>query len=281
MLTCNWGNSLQKLLDDRLNIEQDFALFLTATIDIKGMQKAYPTVPETRQQDYFNSLRYYINHHPQIRKIIFVENSGWSLERVKQAVADNPHDKEVEFISLNSNDFPRGLGKGYGESLLLEKGLEQSKIIHTVTHFAKMTGRIYLTNMTELLASVRQPYDCLCDYKDQGWRLKRFAGEKSASPHCDTRFLVFRKEFYTEYIKPLHQRHRKSAGESACFYLESQFYQAIQTTAGKTVISRFPIEPDFRGVAGHFGGKDYSSSEERVKFKMRSLMRNITPWLHL
>jgi hypothetical protein len=264
------------------NIEQDFALFLTATIDIKGMPKAYPTVSEIRQEDYFNSLRYYVCCQPQVRKIIFVENSGWSLERVKQAVANNPHNKEVEFISLNCNDFPRRLGKGYAESLLLEKGLEESKLIHTVTHFAKLTGRIYLTNMTELLTSVQQPYDCLCDYKDQGWRLKRLAGEKSASPHCDTRFLVFRKEFYTEYIKPLHQRHRERAGESACFYLESQFYQAIKSAAGsKTVISRFPIEPDFRGVAGHFGGKNYSSSKERTKFKMRSLMRKTTPWLHL
>lgn len=267
---------------DRFNIEQDFALFLTATIDIKGMPKAYPTVPEMRQEDYFNSLKYYIHYHPQVRKIIFVENSGYSLDRVRQVIVDNPHNKEVEFISLNCNEFPRKLGKGYGESLLLEKGLEQSKLIHSVTHFAKMTGRIYLNNLTELLASIRQPYDCLCDYKDQGWRLKQFAGEKSASPHCDTRFLVFRKEFYAEHIKPLHQRHRESAGESACFYLESQFYQAIQkAAASKTVISRFPIEPDFRGVAGHFGGKDYSSSKERAKFKMRLLMRKATPWLHL
>ncbi|MFM7440246.1 MAG: hypothetical protein ACKO2V_16895, partial [Snowella sp.] len=244
---------------------------MTATIDIKGMPKAYPTVPEKRQEDYCNSLRYYINFHPRIRKLIFVENSGWPLARIKEAVRENPYDKQIEFISLNCNDFPRNLGKGYGESLLVEKGIQKSKLIDSVTYFAKLTGRIYLTNLTELLTSVRQNYDCLCDYKDQGWKLKQIAGEKTASPHCDTRFLVFRRQFYTKYIQPLHQRHRENAGDRACFYLESQFYRAIQAAAAReTVISRFPIEPDFRGIAGHWGGKDYISSRERVKFKARS-----------
>lgn len=265
-----------------LDIEKDLALLLTATIDIGGMPKSYPAVPEQRQEYYFNSLQYYVNFHPRIRKLIFVENSGWSLARVKQAVADNPHNKEIEFISLNCNDFPRSLGKGYGESLLVEKGIEKSQLIDSVSYFAKLTGRICLINLTELLTSVGQAYDCLCDYKDQGWQLKQIAGEKTAGPHCDTRFLVFRRQFYTEYIQPLHQQHRERAGERACFYLETQFYRAIEAAAAReTVISRFPIEPDFRGIAGHFGGKDYSSSKERAKFRVRSLLRKITPWLHL
>lgn len=98
-----------------LNIEQDFALILTASIDIKGMPKAYPTVAEQRQEDYYNSVKYYVNNQPRIQKIIFIENSGWPLDRVQEAIKDNPHNKKVEFISLNCNDFPRQLGKGYGE----------------------------------------------------------------------------------------------------------------------------------------------------------------------
>ena len=46
------------LLKNYFDIEKDFALLLTATIDIKGMPKAYPTVPEKRQEDYFNSVNY-------------------------------------------------------------------------------------------------------------------------------------------------------------------------------------------------------------------------------
>lgn len=76
-----------------LNIRENFALVLTATIDIKGMPKAYPTVLEKREEDYCNSLKYYVENHPKIRKIIFIENSNSSLNRVKQAVESNPHKK--------------------------------------------------------------------------------------------------------------------------------------------------------------------------------------------
>ena len=80
-----------------LNIEQELVLLLTATINVKGMPNAYPTVPEQRQEDYYNSLKYYINFHPRIKKILFVENSGWPLERLQETTQENPHNKQIEF----------------------------------------------------------------------------------------------------------------------------------------------------------------------------------------
>lgn len=261
-------------------IEQDFALVLTASIDIKGMPKAYPTVAEQRQEDYYNSLQYYVQNHPKIQKLIFIENSGWPLDRVKQAVENNPYDKKIEFISLNCNDFPRKLGKGYGECLLIEEGLTQSNLIKTVTHFAKITGRIYLKNITQVLTSLQEPFDCLCDYKDQGWRLRRLLGQKDVGPHCDTRFLVFSQEFYQKIIKPLHQKH-KDGTVFYCFYIETQFYEAIKKSEDTyRVITRFKVEPDFRGIAGHWGGKNYGSLTERSKFFVRVFGRKTAPFLH-
>lgn len=266
---------------EKLNIKDNFALLLTATIDIKGMPNAYPSIIEKRQEDYFNSLRYYVEHHPQIRKIIFVENSNSPLDRVKEAVAHNPYQKEIEFISLNCNDFPRKFGKGYGECLLVEKGLQQSELINRVTHFAKITGRIYLKNITQLLEALPD-CDCLCDYKDMGYILKRIGGEKSASPYCDTRFIVFRKELYQKYIQPLHQKYLEKSGSTSCFYIETEFYHAIRQAEKKAkIISRFSIEPDFQGVAGHFKGKNYSSPLERTKFTIRSFLRKVTPLIHI
>lgn len=128
--------------------------------------------------------------------------------------------KEVEFISLDCNDFPRKLGKGYGECLLIEKGLEKSSLIKTVTHFAKLTGRIYLKNITQILETSPE-CDCLCDYKDMGYILKRIGGEKSASPYCDTRFLTFRKEIYDQYFKPIHQKHLAKGSNSFCTWKQS------------------------------------------------------------
>ncbi len=264
-------------LDLPFDIEQDLALLLTASIDIKGMPKAYPSLPEQRQKDYCNSLKFYVENHPQIRNIIFVENSGWSLDTMKEAARNNPHKKNLEFISLNCNDFPRTFGKGYGESLLMEKGIEQSQLIKNVNYIAKITGRIYLLNITQILTSVKNNYDCLCDFKDQGYLIKRFLGEQTASPNCDTRFLVFSKDLYHKYFQPLHQKH-----DRGCFYFELQYYDAIKKAKQEfTVIDRFPIEPKFSGVAGHFQGKNYDSKSEQVKYLIRSNLRKAIPAIHL
>ncbi len=260
-----------------MEIKENLALFLTATIDIKGMPKAYPTAAEQRQEDYYNSLKYYVNNHPKIKKIVFVENSGYPLDRVKEAVKENPYNKQVEFISLNCNDFPRKFGKGYGESVLIEKGIKQSELIKNVNYIAKITGRIYLLNLTKILEKIPNKFDCLCDFKDQGYIIKRLLGEKSAGPNCDTRLLVFSKEFYSQNFQPLHNNHT-----SGNFYFELKYYHAIQQALNKfNVIIRFPIEPNFKGIAGHFGGKDYGSTQEQIKYNIRSVIRKITPWIHL
>jgi hypothetical protein len=257
------------------NLERDLVLILTATIDVKGMPKAYPPVPEQRQEDYYNSLKYYVTHQPRIQKIVFVENSGWPLNRVREATADNPHGKRVEFISIDGNDFPRTFGKGYGETLLLEKGMALSELVTDSSYIAKITGRIYLLNMTDLLASVREPYDCLCDFKDPFW--KRWGGDQNAPAYADTRFLVFNKFFYTTYLQPMHGRHHEG-----CFYSEHQYHRAIRSAIGTAkVIDRFPIEPKFAGIAGHFQGKDYDSRSERAKFAVRSVTRKLAPWIYL
>jgi hypothetical protein len=260
-----------------MEINKDLALLLTASIDIKGMPKAYPTAAEQRQEDYYNSLKYYVNNHPRIQKIVFVENSNYPLDRVKEAIKENPHNKKVEFISLDCNDFPKFLGKGYGESLLIEKGIEKSELIKTVTHVAKITGRIYLLNLTKILEKAPDSYDCLCDFKDQGWFIKRLLGQSTARPNSDTRLLVFSKDLYFKCFQPLHHREL-----SNCFYFELEYYQAIlQAKSQFKVINRFPIEPKFRGIAGHFGGKDYGSKPEQVKYALKSVLRKVAPWIHL
>ena len=261
----------------QLDIEKNIALLLTASIDIKGMPKAYPSVPEQRQQDYCNALAFYLKNYPRIRNLVFVENSGWPLDTIEKVCADNPHNKEIELISLNCNDFPRELGKGYGESLLIDKGIQQSNLIKKVTHVAKITGRIYLVNLLDILESIPENYDCLCDFKDQGYILKKLLGEKTASPNSDTRFLVFSKKLYHKYFQPLHHQHRQG-----CFYFETQYYYAIKAAQQEfKVINRFPVEPKFRGIAGHFQGKDYGSKPEQVKYLIRSFTRQVAPWIHL
>ena len=134
-----------------------------------------------------------------------------------------------------------------------------------------------MLNLTEIVINVKKNYDCLCDFKDQGYLIKRLLGEKTANPNCDTRFLVFSKKLYHKYFQPLHQKHHQG-----CFYFELQYYNAIKKARQEfTVIERFPIEPKFSGIAGHFQGKNYDSKSEQLKYFIRSNLRQVTPWIHL
>lgn len=64
--------------------------------------------------------------------------------------------------------------------------------------------------------------------------------------------------------------------------METQFYQGIkQVKDPEQIITRFPIEPRYRGIAGHFGGKNYDSFQEQLKYLSRSVSRKIAPWLHI
>ena len=56
--------------------------------------------------------------------------------------------------------------------------MKQFNIIESVTHFGKLTGRIYLENITQILETCPDNFDCICDYKDQGYILKNTLAKK-------------------------------------------------------------------------------------------------------
>src|SRR3954447_26876827 len=104
-----------------LDISRDVTLLLTATVHPKGMPDSTAPDPRQRECDYINCLRYYLAAHPRFRRVVFAENSGWPLERIRREAVSAATGQRLEFLSLEGNDFPRHLGKSYGEMVLLER----------------------------------------------------------------------------------------------------------------------------------------------------------------
>lgn len=163
---------------EALDIEKNFALILTATINVDNIPRVYPADKSVREDQYIKTLTYYLQNHPKVKKIIFIENSASSLERLKQAAQQNSYQKEIEFISIDTNLSHGHRGKGFGECLLVQQGLKQSELITKVTHFGKITGRICLVNLTQLLETIPSNFDCVCDYKDLGYKIKKILLKK-------------------------------------------------------------------------------------------------------
>ncbi|MDJ0582629.1 hypothetical protein [Crocosphaera sp.] len=273
--------------NEPLDIENNFALILTATICVDNLPRVYPAEKSVREQQYLNTLNYYLHNHPRLKKIIFIENSGSSLNALEQATKNNPYQKQVDFISLNNNLSYGFKGKGFGECLLIQEGLKESKLIQTVTHFGKLTGRIYLENITQILETCPANFDCICDYKDQGYKFKNaLSKQNNITPFCDTRFIAFSWKFYSKYIESLHLQFIEKHPNKG-FFIEPEYYRIIHSLEKEAkIIKRFKNEPKFCGVSGHsggkkYGGKDYNSFSEQLKYKFRSTTRQLLPWLHI
>jgi hypothetical protein len=255
----------------------DVAVLFTATVrinsDLAGVTAADP---RRREEEYAENLRYFLREHPRLRKLVFAENSGWPLDRLREiAATENPHGKEVELLQLSCNDFPGSYGKGYGEALLLDRALAASRLARETRWIAKMTGRQRVLNMTRLLERAPARFDLLCDLRDHGL-FERF-GIPAAGRWCDTRFFVFTLPFFDTCLRRLYTAPRPDGQE---YNLEGSYYDAVKALEadprGFRIVARFPLEPRYRGHAGHWH-KDYGSLRQRVKQSARAIARHLLP----
>lgn len=256
----------------RLDLER-VALLLTATVKVnRGVPGVTAPTSEEREAEYAENLRYQLHHHPRVRRIVLAENSGWPLDRFRAVARDNPLGKEVELVQLDCNDFPGRLGKGYGESLLIDRALAASRLLAEAGYVAKLTGRQRIANLTGLLARVPADVRFLCDLRDHGF-YERF-GLPAAGRYCDTRFFLFTHPFFDAHLRRLHEGAAAREGE---LNLEAAYYEiakSLETEPG--VLCRFPAEPRYRGRAGHWH-KDYGGPRERLKQTVRAAARRLLP----
>ena len=155
------------------------------------------------------------------------------------------------------------------------KGFARSVTAKEVRYLAKITGRLFLINLTELLEAVRRPFDLMVDLRDHG--LYEMLRLPYSGRHSDTRCMVMTPSFYDEALRGKYLTLNEETGR----FVENLLYEVAKDPnyIGRT-IRRFPIEPDFRGLAGHLN-RNYGGRKEIFKRRMRGAMRVVIPWLHV
>lgn len=129
---------------------------MTASVSTRGMKGALYSDAQ-RELMYADALTYYIhNLLPQGGyKIVFVENSGWNLDSLKNKLPSyNP--SEIEFVSLAPEDFDITRGKGYNEVLMINQAVSKSKFINSAEGFFKVTGRYPIYNIKHFIDNASQ-----------------------------------------------------------------------------------------------------------------------------
>ena len=247
------------------------AVMLTATVTpaagMPGTQRADPAI---RLQDYCQAFAFYLGlPDDRVDKILLFENSGFDLDVFRRMAEEAGTAKQVEYINVSST-YDAIKGKGYGEFLMIDNALSQSKIIDPATKLWKITGRLKILNLAEIIRTAPSDYEVYCDLRDVPFIGESLGGNKWMELRLFSCTLAAYNRFF---------RGQYDVG----YVLEKDFFQIVAPEVRKRdrrIVPRFRIQPQFEGLSG-YSGRSYRSKKDQVKSLLRTVMRRAAPGLWL
>lgn len=170
------------------------------------MQRSNPLV---RENDYINSLKRWVNDTNY--SIIFCENSGYDIEKIKE-IFKSCINRKTEVLQFDGQDFPRELGKGYGELSTIRYAIQHSKLIEKIDYLIKVNGRYFFKNIdviTKILSKDNDIYVMADLKRNMTW--------------ADSRIFAFKSSFVINYLS----KYQDMLNDSKGFYLEHALARAI------------------------------------------------------
>lgn len=219
---------------------QEMVLLITGCIKPEANQKFLVLVNyEERLKQYVESIKYYIKESV-FHNIVFCENSGFEYEEIDSIIEmARKYYKNIEWISFNGNkEKIIECGKGYGEGEIIKYALEHSDLMKSSHAFAKVTGRLVIKNINQLMKNVQvnRNYFNRDIYRGHG---------------IDTRFYICEIKFYKNFLENAYEM--TYIGTEKVVALEDVFYNVLKKSTYRSLI-RYPI---FVGKSGG-NGRDYS-----------------------
>ena len=244
-----------------------YLLVMTATIipaPNAGVRRADPQV---RLDDYKQALRYWLQYpHPCADRILFLENSGASLEQLRALAKDeNPRNKPVEFLSIPGNHIPAGSNYGYTEMELLDEGLTRSELRRQTTHMVKVTGRLTFPALGKALDRTKKPFELLIDCRKLGFPRPGF--------DANTQLWVCSHGFYDRVLRDA----KREMNSSDVRLLEHLIYRKVAPFKGQPGMHlRFPCNVEPVGFSG-FKSRSYNTLGASLIRGIRALLRVVAP----
>jgi hypothetical protein len=248
-----------------------FLLVMTATIRPAANAGVKRASPEVRLEDYKRALRFWLSYpHPAAERVLFLENSSADLSELRAiAENENPHGREVEFLSLPAHEIPAGTNYGYAEMQMLDEGLALSRLRPATTHMIKVTGRLTFPALGKALDRVTDAgsgsFELLIDCHKLGLFRRGY----------DARVQLFAcsHAFYDRVLRGAN----REMNSTDVRLLEHLIYRKVIPFKGRPDYHlRFTcnVEP-----VGHFGFKDRRYDSPRAAFSRsaRALLRAIAP----
>src|SRR5688572_8374543 len=199
--------------------------------------------PEKRKKQYHESILFFIKDSP-LTKIIVCDNSGYHYPGSLYDLAIS-HNKEIELLSFQgNNELVATYGKGYGEGEIMQFVLSNSILMGQVEGFLKVTGRLKLINVSELLRR--------CNHWENYFMpvsllRPRFMVPKAARGCVEVRVYYTTKKFFKEVLFTAH----KEVRDGNTFFMEHAYHKAMAISSTK--VKCFSVPPEITGMSGSNG----------------------------
>lgn len=214
-------------------------LLLTSTVQIGNTTKVKRRDADERLNDYIVSLRRWLRKQDSIERIVVCENSGADIQTLRSLAERGNNGKAVEILQFQGQGFDPERGKGYGEGLIMRHALENSALLSESEYFVKVTGRLYVANICEIVQTLPDEF-CV-------------AGLMAPDlDYLDSRLIFFnRKTFDTRFadsFKEVHDGHgiyleHVYAQETMRLVLDGQRWHSLR------------VPPYFVGYSGTFNSR--------------------------
>ena len=232
----------------------DFPLLITSSVRPVANVKIN-NASERLLQYKLATLRWVVES--PFNKIVFIDNTN--VEVFSDAEISQIHDYgvELEQIVTKPNPIIQTRGTSFGISEIYETAINQSELINDSNHFAKVTGRLFVENMGDLIDDVHNDYSYLIRWLSKG--LFRFKPGR-----FDERFGIYNKEFYVNNLLPL----KSEMDDSKDRWIEKVYDEVLEKE--KLKLKCFNAYPKIVGISGHHG-KPYDGNNMYI-WKVKDLI---------
>lgn len=204
---------------------------------------------EERLKQYMDGICFLIESKT-FSKIIFCENSGFGVQAMETLYKIAENEKvQLELLSFEGNTEQLIIhGKGYGEGEIMKYVFEHSQIVKGEKYFIKITGRMKIINIKEIVSGIRE--------KKTYFNVPN----RTLRTLYDTRMYAMPIEQFKKYFA---QRYEEVMDDKG-YYLE-HVYTKILNEEGISV-ANFPRYPRIVGISGSTGNQ-YTYTEWKCKIK--------------
>jgi hypothetical protein len=163
---------------------------------------------DIRKKQYLDSINYYYQNTKY--KIVICNNTGDDFHGVF-----NYDSNRFEYLYFDGNNYNPTFGKGYGEFEIIKYALYHSRLISQCDNLIKVTGRLIIPNISEVITYTRSSLDLSPDFV-----LTRFKrNNRFAYSTC----IVAPKLFFKYFVSQ-----ENVLNDSKGYYLETFLYDILQ-----------------------------------------------------